>query len=105
MAAVSCVTLPVSGSSILAAIANTITTVGMQRALAHYMGKVRKCKYHAQEHTWILFQASMPVFTLPFTLSTLFILLAWQQRGQGAGRVTGEHRQDTEGNLGTPANK
>jgi urea transporter len=41
MAAVSCVTLPVSGSSILAAIANTITTVGMQRALAHTMDKVR----------------------------------------------------------------
>jgi urea transporter len=41
MAAVSCITLPVSGSSILAAIANTITTVGMQSALAHSMGKVR----------------------------------------------------------------
>jgi len=63
MAAVSCVIYPLSGTSMLAGTINAITTVFIQKALIVVMGKT-----------------GLPVFTLPFTLATLLILLAWQEK-------------------------
>jgi len=66
MAAASCVFTQWSWASLLAGSVNTVSTVFIQRALATIMLRV-----------------GLPVFTLPFVLSTLFILSSWQQRGWG----------------------
>jgi len=79
MAAVSCVIRPMSGTSLVAGTVNTFTTVFIQKALAVKMGK-----------------ASLPVFTLPFTLSSLLILLAWQQKGQTPAKQEGDPLSSAE---------
>ena len=56
---------PCSGKSLFAGVVNTVATVFTQKALMRTLGKV-----------------SLPVFTLPFTLSTLLLVLSWNKQGQ-----------------------
>ena len=56
---------PFSGKSLFAGVVNTVATVFTQKALMRTLGKV-----------------SLPVFTLPFTLSTLLLVLSWNKQGQ-----------------------
>ena len=64
MAAASCVFTQWSWASLLAGTVNTLSTVFIQQALASSMVRL-----------------GLPVFTLPFVLSTLVILSSWQHRG------------------------
>ena len=64
MAAASCVFTQWSWPSLLAGTVNTLSTVFIQQALASSMVRL-----------------GLPVFTLPFVLSTLVILSSWQHRG------------------------
>jgi len=65
MAAVSCVFVSFSSSSFLAGFVTTVITVFVQRVLVRALREV-----------------PLPVFTLPFALPTLLILISWQHQGK-----------------------
>jgi len=65
IAAISWASFPLNGKSILAGILNVIFTVFAQKSLSQTLDKV-----------------NLPVFTLPFTLSTLLMILSWKLQGQ-----------------------
>jgi len=71
MVCVSWAVYPFSAKSFFLGVVNTVTTVFTQKALMTTLGK-----------------ANLPVFTLPFTLSTLIIVLSWNQQGQKWRRTT-----------------
>jgi len=66
IAAVSWACFQFSWKTILAGIINVLFTVFVQKSLLVTMSKAR-----------------LPVFTLPFTLSTLIMVLCWEGQGQG----------------------
>lgn len=63
MACVSWAVFPASPNSLLAGLVNTVATVFTQKALLRVLGKM-----------------SLPVFTLPFTLPSLIVILSWNKR-------------------------
>jgi len=69
MAAVSFACFPLSKKSIFAGFVNVICTVFAQKSLITTLSK-----------------AKLPVFTLPFTLSTLLMVLSWNGQGQRWGQ-------------------
>jgi len=79
MAILSCVIFPLSRTSVLAGTINTITTVFIQKTLSSVMRK-----------------AGLPVFTLPFTLSTLLMLLAWQEKWKSKKAKSGQKDSDMD---------
>jgi len=66
IAAVSWACFKISWKTILAGVINVLFTVFVQKSLLVTMSKAR-----------------LPVFTLPFTLSTLIMVLCWEGQGQG----------------------
>jgi len=63
MICVSWAVFPSSPNSLLAGLVNTVATVFTQKALLRVLGKM-----------------SLPVFTLPFTLPSLIVILSWNKR-------------------------